>query len=232
VLSEPGHSHDCRNCAIRRGWLFTQLDDAEVEKLVVLSRPLRFSRRQILFSAGTESTHMYLVTQGVVKLLRVSPNGRSQVLRLAYPGDLAGTEGFFRSHHEMSAEALTAGSACVIPRDRLMRTLRTYPEFALHLLEAMHEELDQAREQIQEMGKTSAESKICSLLCDLLPHLTAECEETAEFPLAHQDLADILGLSRETISRVVGEMARRGVFSLRRQRVRVHDHAQLRELAG
>jgi CRP/FNR family transcriptional regulator len=228
--AKPGHPHGCDVCAIREGWLFSRLEEEEVDKLIGLAHPLPFARRQILFGGGTEATEMFLITRGVVKLTRVTPDGRAQVVRLVYPGHIAGSEGFFHERHDVTAEALASGGACVLPRNRLMRTLRTCPEFALHLLQAMHEELEQARQQIQEMGRTSAESKICALLCDLFPHMSDEREESV-LPLAHQDLADILGLTRETISRVVSDMAKRRVFSLSRKRVQVHDFARLRELA-
>ncbi|NUP89637.1 MAG: Crp/Fnr family transcriptional regulator [Candidatus Sumerlaeia bacterium] len=231
MAKTAGHPHGCDVCAIREGWLFSLLDRRELDLLTQLAHPLTFTRRQILFAEGAEAAQTFLVTHGVVKLLRVSPEGRTQVLRLVYPGHLAGSEGFFRTHHDMSAEGLTPGTACVIPRDRLMRTLRTHPEFALHLLQAMHQELEEARAQILDMGKTTAEAKLCALLCDLLPHLAPVSNGAADFPLAHQDLADVLGLTRETVSRVTAAMAKRRVFTLSRQRLEVHDAARLRSLA-
>lgn len=228
-LGQP--CHECDACTIRHGWLFARLSADETDLLVSLARPIEFTRRQILYSESERATRMIVVNQGVVKLTRTSADGRSQVLGLVYPGQLLGTEGFFSDHCETGAESLTAGRGCALPRDKLLQALRDRPEFALRLLEAMHQELRLARAQIQEMGRSSAEAKICALLCDLLPHLSAEASKEQDFPLAHQDLADILGLSRETISRAVGDLARAGVVSVSRQRVRVHDVARLRALA-
>jgi CRP/FNR family transcriptional regulator len=119
----------------------------------------------------------------------------------------------------------------MLPRERLLRLLRERPDFALRLLEAMHGELRESRARIQEMGKSSAEAKICALLWDLLPHLRDTPSTEESFPLAHSDLAEILGLSRETISRAVGGLARRGVVSVSHRHVHVHDPERLRQLA-
>lgn len=229
------HHHDscdhCEVCAIHEGWLFSRLGEEETAMLAGLARMIDFQRRQILHSEGETASQVLIVTRGVVKLTSVSPEGKVQVLGLVYPGQLVGIEAFFHDDYEMGATALTAGTACALPRDRLMRILRERPDFALQLLEAMHVELDQARARIQEMGKTSAESKICAILCDLLPHLGEQTPLEGDFPLAHSDLAEILGLSRETISRAVGGLAKRGVVSVSRHQVLVHDIERLRELA-
>ena len=232
-MDHPFHEHcgQCEACTIRDGWLFARLGEDETALLAGLARQVDFQRRQILYSEGDPASQVLIVTRGVVKLTSVSPEGKVQVLGLIYPGQLAGIEGFFHDDYEMGATALTEGSACALPRDRLMRILHERPDFALQLLEAMHMELDQARARIQEMGKTSAESKICAILCDLLPHLSEQTPLEGEFPLAHSDLAEILGLSRETISRAVGGLAKRGVVSLSRHQVLVHDIERLRELA-
>jgi CRP/FNR family transcriptional regulator, anaerobic regulatory protein len=230
----PTPEHTCDICALRTGWLFSCLGEEETSLLVSYARSLKFTRRQILFSEGEPASQMFVICSGVVKLTRVSPEGRVQVLGLVTPGHMAGIEGFFHSHCDLSAESLTSGSACVLPREQLLRTLRDHPAFALQLLEAMHHRLDEARAHIQEMGKTSAEAKICALLCDLLPHLqqTGKVSAGGEgFPLAHSDLAEILGLSRETISRAVGGLAKQGVVTLARNQVLIHDPERLRELA-
>ncbi|MBN1477134.1 Crp/Fnr family transcriptional regulator [Candidatus Sumerlaeota bacterium] len=230
----PTAEHTCDVCALRTGWLFARLGEEETALLASYARSLTFSRRQILFNEGDPAAQMFVICSGVVKLTRVSPEGRVQVLGLVTPGQMAGIEGFFHSHYDLGAESLTAGSACVLPREQLLRTLREHPAFALQLLEAMHLKLDEARAHIQEMGKTSAEAKICTLLCDLLPHLqqSGKASKGAEgFPLAHSDLAEILGLSRETISRAVGGLAKQGIVTLARNQVLIHDPERLKELA-
>lgn len=222
----------CNSCVIRQGWLFAHLEHDDVDLLTQLAQPINFGRRQIIYNEGDSASKLLTVTSGVVKKTRISFDGRVQVLGLVYPGQMLGTEGLFQKEYETGAESLSQVTLCSLPRERVLRAAQERPMFMMRLFEAMHSELRDARAQIQEMGKTSAEGKICALLCDLQPHLQNDDVEGEEsFPLAHQDLAEILGLSRETISRAVGGLAKQGVVSISRQRFQVHDIDRLRELA-
>jgi len=200
---------ECRFCSIRRLSVCSALDQDELSFLEGMAGDSVFEEKSTLFREEDESISVYNVTSGVVRLVRSLPDGRRQITGFALPGDFLGLA--LQKQWKFSAEAVTAVKACRFKRS----TFDDFSEQKPHLMKRMHEfathELSLAQDHMVLLGRLTAEEKIGSFLVLMKRRWTrVEGHELGliRLPMGRQDIADYLGLTIETVSRVINQMQR------------------------
>jgi len=218
VFSEPhtqgtcGHhtlGDDCRYCSIRRLSVCAALDQDELSFLEGLSGDAVFDEKSTLFREEDEAVSVYNVTSGVVRLVRSLPDGRRQITGFALPGDFLGLA--LEKSWKFTAEAVNEVKACRFKRS----AFDEFSEKKPHLMKRMHafatHELSLAQDHMVLLGRLTAEEKIASFLVEMKRRWTrVEGHELGliRLPMGRQDIADYLGLTIETVSRVINQMQR------------------------
>lgn len=159
---------------------------------------------------------LYRVVGGVVRTMRLSSDGRRQVGDFYYPGDLFGLEP--GPDHQFSAEALTECSIQVVRRGAV-RAMAGEAELDRAILEATRRELQRAQEHVLLLGRKSAREKVAGFLKSLAQH---QNDQDIQLPMGRQDMADYLGLTIETVSRMLTQLQGEAIVEfpgLRRFRV-------------
>ena len=173
-----------------------------------LARPVRFAPGEEIFAQESEATDYYRVVRGVVRCTHLCVDGTRQVSEFYFPGDMFGLE--VGPIHRHAAEALTASDILAVKR----RTLATHEERA-HIerliWEVTSEQLEQARERMLILARRNAYEKVAFFLRDI----ARRCDGPwASLPMCRQDIADYLGLTIETVSRMVTQLQQDGLVSL------------------
>lgn len=157
------------------------------------------------------------VIEGVLKLSTSTGDGREQIVGIVYPSDFIGRP--FGEHSPHSVTALTDAKVCVFTRREFDAFARLHPQVGHELLRRTLRELDRARTFMLLLGRKTAEERVASLLVDMASRLSDE-KGRFELPIGRQQMADLLGLTIETVSRqltrmrvanVIGIEGRRGV---------------------
>jgi CRP/FNR family transcriptional regulator, anaerobic regulatory protein len=154
------------------------------------------------------------VTAGALKIYKLLPNGRRQVLGFLFAGDFLGVGR--RERYGFTAEALTPVQLCRFPRRKFMRLLDECPPFERELLCRASSEISAAQEQMLLLGRKTARERIASFL----KGLSARAErlgapaDRIHLPMTRTDIADYLGLTTETVSRHFSDFRRRGRIRL------------------
>lgn len=143
---------------------------------------------------------LYRLVSGVVRTMRLSCDGRRQVGDFYYAGDLFGLEP--GPDHQFSAEALTDCTIQVVRRSSV-RALAGDAELDRAVLEATRRELQRAQEHVLLLGRKSAREKVAGFLMSLAQH---QSDESVQLPMGRQDMADYLGLTIETVSRMLTQL--------------------------
>ena len=226
------HGRSCLACGVRLISVCSALADSELCELEAMSHPVRFASKESLFTQGEPASDVFNVTGGMVRLYKLLPDGRRQIVGFALAGDFLGLA--LMERYGVSAEAVTEVSACRFARD----AFTAYVEAKPHLLRRLHEfashELSLAQDQMVLLGRRSAEERIAAFLIGMRDRLARlrQPSVTVPLPMSRQDIADYLGLTIETVSRTITKMARNRLLLVVPDGVRLLDLARLTALTG
>ena len=225
---------------VRNRAICSALDGDELEALNAIGRERTLSPGESLIWEGEDSVIVANVLDGVLKLSSNTEDGREQIVGIVYPSDFIGRPFGGTSSHGISA--LTQSRVCVFNRRDFDNFAAAHPRLEHKLLERTLGELDRTRRWMLLLGRKSAAEKVASFLLEISErmNLPKGCEfsfddtpVTLELPFSRQQIADILGLTIETVSRQFTRLKAAGIIDLPSRRgMRVIDHAALEAEAG
>lgn len=227
----------CDECAVRDRALCSTLDQGERAQFIRLGRQMTVPRGHRLMWEGDESMLVANVVDGALMLSTSTCDGREQIVGVVYPSDFIGRP--FGSESPHNVTALTDSRVCVFSRAVFDGFAREHSGMEHRLLQRTLDELDRARKWMLLLGRKSAQEKIASFLLDTSRRLARSGAEEGcapldcfVLPLDRQQIANVLGLTIETVSRQLSALKRLGVIALPdRRTVEILDRARLKELA-
>jgi CRP/FNR family transcriptional regulator, anaerobic regulatory protein len=222
----------CNDCSMRRLSVCALLDENEIGEIEHLVRHVQFAACETVFAQEDIATSFYSVLEGSLRLYKLLPDGRRQIVGFALPGDFMGLSTAGR--HGFSADAIEPVTVCQFNRAAFSRFSEHKPNLLRRLNELTVRELNQARDHMVLLGRRSADEKIATFLVgwrDRLSRLGA-ISATVPLPMSRQDIADYLGLTIETVSRTLTKLDRAGVIAIVPGGVRLLDSARAEALAA
>jgi len=236
-MNEPAptrSSNFCDTCAVRNRAICSDLDNEEIVALNLIGQRKRLSAGEQLLWEGDEAVVVANVVEGMMKLSTSTVDGKEQILGLAFPSDFIGRP--FGRSTPYTVEALTDVLVCVFRRADFDRFAREHPRLEHKLLERTLGELDRTRKWMLILGRMSAGQRVVTFLLDLSARFGAGDEGSATpfaLQLSRGQIADVLGLTIETVSREFTKLRKAGLISLpNRREVAIEDRGALEELAG
>ena len=200
------------------------------------SREVHFPPRTLIFLEGDDAEAVYQVRYGAVMLYKLLPDGRRQIVELLGAGDVFGFTPF--AVRDCSAEALTATRCIAFDRGRFDRS----PALAQELSTRLYVQLSALHEHVMLLGRKSAMERIASFLIRCVPGRGGhDCpgphqgddHANIHLTMTRQEIADYLGLTIETVSRLLSRLKRRGVITIGRlDEIYVNDVCRLCRLTG
>ena len=242
-MIEAEHIHPlnfCQACTVRNRAICADLETDEVDLLNKIGRRRKLEAGEQLLWEGDEAVLVANVIDGVLKLSSQTMDGKEQILGLAYPSDFLGRP--FGKTTPYGVEALTEAHVCVFKRSDFDRFASEHPKLEHKLLQRTLTELDRTRRWMLLLSRMTAEQRLCSYLIELeermapvgcAPSLTDHGPKTLTLVLSRQQIADVLGLTIETVSRQFSKMKREGIIDLpSRREVVILDPDALADRAG
>ena len=186
----------------------------ELRELQKLAIQVYFRSGKKLFSEREPADAVFGLSQGVVRLYKLLPDGRRQVLAFALPGDFLGMP--FAERHNFSADAIGEVALCRFSRADLTEFIQSSPNIMRLIVEFAIRELDMAQDQLLLLGNGSAEEKVAIFLVNWRNRLArlSVFSETVPLPMRRQDIADYLGLKLETVSRTLAKLEKKNVIRI------------------
>lgn len=222
----------CAECGVRGVSVCASLDTSELDDLSALADKTSFAPKETLFIQGDEADVVYNVTCGMLRLYKLLPDGRRQIVGFLLPGDFVGLS--LSARYGFSADAIDQVSACRFDRAAFIAFVDRKPHFLRRLHEAATHELTLAQDHMVLLGRRAAEEKVAAFLLSMRERLgrLGASVVTIPLPMSRQDLADHLGLTIETVSRVISKLAREKVLLVVPDGVRILDAARLEALGA
>lgn len=204
----------CAYCAVRGTSFCGMVPNEDMAQLSSQSRPLTLDRRRTLFHQGDETQSVYVVTSGTLRLYQMLADGRRQVVGFAIPGDLLGFP--LADHNDYSADALDSVYLCQFPRQEFMQFLNQRAHLLGALLTVTHDELNRTREQLALISQKNAERKMAQFLLSFRGRQMRMDEEISVLPvrIPQADIADFLGLTIETVNRMLARFTREKIIAI------------------
>jgi CRP/FNR family transcriptional regulator len=231
VTIEP-NGHFCSDCAVRAAAVCSSLDAAELSEFEHLGRRVRFGAGETVFSEANIATSFYNVIEGVMRLYKLLPDGRRQIVGFALPGDFLGMNTSGR--HNFSADAIRAVTVCQFAKAPFGRFMEERPHLLRRINELAIRELSQARDHMVLLGRRAADEKIASFLLGWRERRFSlkGPSSTVPLPMSRQDIADYLGLTIETVSRTFTKLERHGAIEIIHGGISLRDPARLEALSA
>lgn len=224
----------CQSCEARHKGICGALTS---EQLVKLSKHTTLhivhAEQQIGYEGETIKRYSNIL-RGVVKLTKLTADGRQQIIGLQFAPDFVGRP--FSKENDVAVEAATEVKLCSFPKDVLEKLTNESPELEHRLHEQSLKELGEAREWMLMLGRKSAAERVANFLHFIAVHIDPEISRVRgsqfyEIPLKRGDIADFLGLTIETVSRQITKLRQSGVIKIANNRmVEIPDLERLRAL--
>lgn len=207
--------HPCYPCEVRRVSLFYALQCGDLSELRALGKVRELKADEPLFHQGDEANLVYTVAAGSLRLYRLLFDGRRQITGFALPGEFLGIS--IDDSHDVTAEALEPSRIWCFPRARFDDFVAGNPILKDSLLEVARQELAAAQQQFIVLGRKTAMERVASFLLYLharFERITGHPMDHVALPMSRADIADYLGLTKETVSRVFGQLRNSRIMRL------------------
>jgi CRP/FNR family transcriptional regulator len=224
---------NCRSCRARAGGVCRAMTPAQLAELGRYTVQKKIESGSELHGQGEPVVSYANILKGVVKLSKVLPDGRQQIVGLQFAPDFLGRP--FARESALSVEAATDLEICTVSKPVLERIVGKNPDLERRLHDQALAALDEARDWMLTLGRKSAREKVASFLYFLAVHDDPHAGDAIEFdiPLTRQDIADFLGLTIETVSRQMTRLRREGIIRVvDNRRVTISDMDKVTETAG
>ena len=189
-----------------------------------------------LFEQADACNGVYLIEHGLVGLRKLDEDGSSMLVNLARPGDFVGYSPLLSGEdHDTSAEVLQPSRIAFIDLAAARRLMREHPEFLSTLLRQATRDLKALEDKYLQMATRQAHERLASLLLSLknfAQNDAARSDCRFELPLMNKDIADLIGIRPETLSRAIGHLRSAGLAELRDHMVHIPSVARLARVGG
>jgi CRP-like cAMP-binding protein len=215
---------------LRQAPLFNALDDEAAAALASSLGTIRLRRGEVLFHEGDTGDKLYIVAEGKVKLGRTSSDGRENLLAILGPGQMFGELSLFDpGPRSATVTAVTDVAFYSLSHDDLLRWLDGRPDVANGLLAQLASRLRRANDVVSDLVFSDVPGRVAKALLDLADRFgrTAEDGIHVHHDLTQEELAQLVGASRETVNKALADFASRGWLRLEPRSVVLMDPERL-----
>jgi len=220
----------CLSCPHREDRLFCNLPAPALQVLGTITSPATYPKGATLFVEGQLARGVFILCTGRVKLSTSSADGKSLIVRIAEPGEVLGLPATVTGKsYELTAEVIEPAQANFISRQDFLTFLREHGEAALRVAQQLGETYHSAVAEMRNIGLShSTGEKLARFLLDLSgADNGGDREVKVKLTLTHEEIAQIIGASRETVTRLFGDFKRKHLIDVRGSTVVIKNRTSL-----
>jgi CRP/FNR family cyclic AMP-dependent transcriptional regulator len=220
--------------ALSEAPLFDALSEEDSRALRAMVLVVKLNRGERLFAEGDKGDQLYIIISGKIKLTKAAPDGRENLLSVHGPGEMFGELSLFDPvPRTASATAVTDAELAALAHEDVRTWLSSRPEVAMHLLQALAQRLRRINEVKADLVFTDVPGRVSKALLDLAERFGVQNSDGIQVnhDLTQEELAQLVGASRETVNKALADFAARGWIQLAAKSVLVIDPDRLRKRA-
>jgi CRP/FNR family transcriptional regulator, cyclic AMP receptor protein len=229
----------CLTCKVREDRLFCQLSPAALKKLSSIKSTAMYPKGALLFIEGQLPRGVFILCQGKAKLSTSSKDGKTIILKIAEPGEVLGLSATVSGRpYEVSVELMEPTQANFIAREHFLTFLKENGDAALRVAEQLSENYHSAYEEIRTLGLSgSASEKLAKLILEWSADAgSSKGVGNGQNPLklkvglTHEEIAEMIGTSRETVSRLFSDFKRKQLLEVKGSTLTIRNKAALQRI--
>lgn len=216
-----GTTEACKKCKGRycasKASIFSILEEPQLKEITEKINRRSYKKGEMIFFEGDISDKLYVINSGKVKVFKYTKEGKEQILYIVSSGDFLGDLSLLKKDEfKFNAEALEDVSICQLTKDDFDSVVRENPEIALKILEVLYERIFKLENLVQSLSTKDIEIRISGLLLGLIKDFGEPQGNIIklDLPLSREDMANYIGVTRETISRKLNSMQEEGIITL------------------
>ena len=215
---------------VRRAALFTALDDASAATLRESMSAVKVAKGQILFKEGDAGDRLFVVVEGKLKLGTSSGDGRENLLSILGPGDMFGELSLFDpGPRTATATAVVDSRLLALANDQVIGWVTAHPQVSLQLLGRLAQRLRKANDVLSDLVFADVPGRVAKAIIELGERFGTKKDDGlhVNHELTQEELAQLVGASRETVNKALADFAARGWVKLEPRAVVVLDYERL-----
>ncbi|UZQ84399.1 Crp/Fnr family transcriptional regulator [Thermoanaerobacter sp. RKWS2] len=212
---------------------FNELEDKSLEEIHKISIIKSFKKGSIIFIEGEKGEAIYFVKSGKVKISKTSSIGKEYIIKIMEKGDIFAESILFAGgEYPATAEAIEDSEVIMLKNQDIENLILKNSEIALSIIKLMAKRLKNVSYIIENLALRDSIGRTASVLLTFAKERGVNVKEgiLLNLNLNRQDLANIIGISRETVTRVLSQMDKEGIIKLNRNKVIIKDIERLREM--
>ena len=224
---------NCLTCPHRQERLFCNLPTPAAQKLAAITSASSYPKGATLFVEGQLPRGVFILCSGRVKLSTTSADGKTLIVRIAEPGEVLGLPATVTEKpYELTAEVIEPTQANFIPRQEFLNFLREHGEVGLRVAQQLGETYHSAIAEMRTIGLShSVGQKLARFLLDLTAgHVNGKGEVKVTLTLTHEEIAQMIGASRETVTRLFGDFKKRQLLQVKGSTLIIKNKAGLESI--
>lgn len=220
---------------LKRCPLFAGLREEDLKRIRAVASLKRVGKKEVLFGEGEEAKGFYVILSGKVKLYKISPEGKEQILHVvSAPDAFAEAALFLEGSYPAFAEALSDSQLLFFPKREFIQLIERNPQLSINMIVSLSHFLRRFASLIEELSLKEVSSRVAKYLIDLSLKSAKEGKNSREvdLDLSKNQLASKLGTISETLSRTLTKMKAKGIIDVKKNRIVILNQEALRESAS
>ncbi len=210
--------------------LFKGLPDQHIEALLNIAQEKAFAKNELIFSEGDEGNGFFVTVDGLIKIYKLSLEGKEQIFHIFSPGEPFGEVPVFSGQtFPANAEAISNSRALFFSRKSIVKLISENPSLALNMLAVLSQRLRQFTVQIENLSLKEVPGRLAAHLIMLA--IEQEKTDTIVLNISKAHLASLLGTIPETLSRILTRMAGQHLIDVQGRKIKLLDIDGLETLA-
>jgi CRP/FNR family transcriptional regulator, cyclic AMP receptor protein len=226
---------NCLGCKMRAEHSFCDLAPAALQYFEAIKYSTTYPKGAVLFVEGQEPRGIFVLCKGRVKLSICGRDGKTLIMKIAEPGEVLGLSSTIGGKpYELTAETADPCQVNFVRRDDFLRLLKEHSDVCLQVAVELSDKYNTACREIRSLGLShSATEKLAKLLFDWSMRSGEAGKPEPRFTLAvtHDEIAQMIGTSRETVTRLLADLKKRQVVQLKGSTLLIRNKAALKSLA-
>ena len=207
----------------------------EQRDLFAIGEKRCFEKDEMIFHVGSPSDDIYILLDGRVKIYELSREGKELILWFCFPGELFGlAEVVKRKFREVNAQACSHVEMLVIKYAYFEQFLYDHPAVAMNVISLLSNRLRELGDVLLNLASDDVTSRVIKLITRLSARYGKPFENSIylDIPLTHQEMADMIGTSRQTVTTVLGNLRRKGILRTEQRNIYIQNSEWLESFAG
>jgi len=210
-----------------------KLSRDEFQSLEAIATRLSFKKKEYIFQANLTNNTIYVITEGRIKLSRLSARGQESIQWFCFPGEIFGlSENTYEHDSGLYAQALAASSVWAISKVEFNQLLMTKPGMALVIVDQLSSRVRTLGDMLLHVSCENASARLINLLQRLseIYGTSSDQQITIDMYITHQEIADMIGVCRQTVSSMMANLKRMGLITTDRQSIVINSPSSLEDL--